>query len=134
MLQWLLEKGWTFANSPVGVTIVSGVFLSFLSWLFTKVPKVEKLFQTYKGPLMDAVRRAEEIIPDDTPNKGLAKADAAFKYFLTLAPEMAKHNEVTVKTLLNQAHKETKEFDLEYLKAINGTSELPREIKKEDVK
>jgi len=69
---------WAFLNSPVGLTIVGGLILLALNRLYASKPSWAK----YEGVIMTAIQYAEKAIPDDTPNKGAAKLDAALRYVL----------------------------------------------------
>ena len=69
----MIETFWTFCNSPVGVAIVSGIVLAALGRLFSAKPSWEEIYDTYRADLFSAVRYAEQVIPDNTPNKALAR-------------------------------------------------------------
>ena len=63
-----------------------------------------------KPYIVSAIKLAEAKIPDDTPNKALAKADLAFK---VLAQMLTKDNIQTIPMLLKQSIVEIhKELDL----------------------
>lgn len=105
----MIQQFWAALNTPIGVTIVSAVVVFILGRIFTQVPKAQALFETYKGPLMDAVRWAEKAIPDDSPNTGLQRFDAALKYVLKVQPQLANVKETDLHAMINQAHTEAEE-------------------------
>ena len=104
----MIEALWTFCNSPVGVALVSGVVLTVLGHLFKSRPAWEELYDTYRADLFSAVRFAEENIPDDTPNKALARLDAALRFISTLETPLARKKEKDVRKALTRAHDEMK--------------------------
>jgi hypothetical protein len=59
------------------ITALAGVATWAVAKLFTAKPAWKK----YEGLLITAVKAAEKIIPDDAPNKSLARADAALRVF-----------------------------------------------------
>jgi len=59
------------------ITALAGVATWAVAKLFTAKPAWKK----YEGFLITAVKAAEKIIPDDAPNKSLARADAALRVF-----------------------------------------------------
>jgi hypothetical protein len=108
----VLHYLWIFLNSNIGMELVAGCFLTVLGWVFTKIPKAEKFFELYKAPLFHVVREVERLIPDDTPNKAMKRADAALKLLLQVAPELQKQSETTLRTMLNKAHEEAEKKDI----------------------
>ena len=76
---------WTFLNSPTGITLLGGAIL----WLLNRIYAAKPMWKQFEGTICDAIRTAEKLIPDDTPNKGLAKLDAALELVLA-AFESAK--------------------------------------------
>lgn len=116
-----LHEIWDFLNnSPVGIAIVSTVLASFLATVVGLVlrrrPKWQKTYDTYRPYLFDAVRFAEQVIPDSTPG-AVGKMDRALKFLLTLEPSLAKANEADLKRALTEAHDKLEEKKLETLKA-----------------
>ena len=49
-------------------------------WLLNKLYLAKPTWQKYEGAVISGVKFAEKEIPDDTPNKGLARLDAALRY------------------------------------------------------
>ncbi len=69
-------------NSGVGLTVIWIVTVGFFWWLTSRYnPFVEK-WRKYEGSIITAIRLAEKQIPDDTPNAGLARLDAALDFVL----------------------------------------------------
>jgi len=71
---------WGVLNSPAGITAVAG----FILWLLNKVYAAKPAWRAYEGTIIAAVKFAEKEIPDDSPNKSLARLDAALKYVLQI--------------------------------------------------
>jgi len=62
------------------IALIIGAFATYLAkWLATK--DGEK-FKQYEGYAITAIKAAERAIPDDSLNKGLAKANYAMQLFL----------------------------------------------------
>lgn len=103
------EKLWVFLNSPFGLMFIGTFMLPVMVAVLKKIvggEKILEVYQTYKGPLFDAVKFAEKQIPDDVPHTGLKRLDEAFKFVLKLQPELAKENPTVVKALISRAHAE----------------------------
>jgi hypothetical protein len=88
--QSILATVWAAMNSPAGITAMAGVVLWLLNRLYTAKP----LWAEYEGTLIAAVKQAEKLVPDDSPNKSLARLDAALKYALQVY-ESAKGRKAT---------------------------------------
>lgn len=73
-----LETLWAVLNSPAGITVMASALL----WMLNKIYAAKPLWQQYEGALISAVKFAEKAIPDDTPNKSVARLDTALRYFL----------------------------------------------------
>jgi len=73
-----MQALWTLINSPAGITLIASVVLYLLNRLYAAKP----LWQQYEGTIVSAIRTAEKLVPDSTPNRGLAKFDAALKFVL----------------------------------------------------
>lgn len=95
---------WAFANSPVGVALVSGVALFLLGRLFTAKPGWRATYDRYRGLFFDAVRYAEKAIPDGTEDRAAAKADAALKWLLKMEPALRGENEADLHAAISEAH------------------------------
>lgn len=92
--QDILGSVWAVVNSPAGITAMASAVLWALNKLYAKKP----LYQQYAGTIIAAVRRAEKEIPDDSPNKSLARLDEALRYVLRVYEQVegrrATHREV----------------------------------------
>ncbi len=76
----VLKAVWGVVNSPLGIAVVAGLVLYLLNRLYVARPT----WQRFEGAIISAVKHAEKQIPDDTPNKALAKLDAALRYVLSV--------------------------------------------------
>lgn len=79
----ILKLVWAAMNTPVGVTVMAGVFL----WLLNRMYAAKPAWAAFEGAIISAVKFAEKEVPDGTPNKGLARLDAALKYVLKVYEE-----------------------------------------------
>ena len=70
------EAIWAVLNSHVGLATAAAVYI----WLFRRW--VTPRWAAYEGAIIAAIRFAEKQIPDDAPNKSLARLDAALNYVL----------------------------------------------------
>ncbi len=80
----ILNVVWSFLNSAVGIMLVAGAVAWLLKKLYDKKPDWKK----YEGAIIEAVKNAEKIIPDDTPNKSFARLNAALQYVLKIHAEV----------------------------------------------
>jgi hypothetical protein len=79
----ILNTIWTAINTPVGITVMAGVFL----WLLNRLYAAKPAWAAFEGAIISAVKFAEKQVPDGTPNKGLARLDAALKYVVKVYEE-----------------------------------------------
>ena len=82
-LESALSLLWSVVNSPVGIAAVAAVLVYLLGRLYAARPA----WQQYEGAIISAVKWAEKEIPDDVPNKGLARLNAALQYVLRVYQE-----------------------------------------------
>jgi hypothetical protein len=80
----ILKLVWTAMNTPFGIALAAGVFLWLLNRLYASKPK----WAAYEGAIISGVKFAEKEVPDDTPNKGLARLNTALKYVLKVYQEV----------------------------------------------
>jgi len=78
-----LELVWAALTTPVGITAMAGLLLWALNRRYAAKPTGKR----FEGTIISAVKFAEQEIPDDTENKGLARLDAAFRYVLRVYQE-----------------------------------------------
>lgn len=65
-------------NNDAVVTAIIGIFGMLVAKIFAAKPAWAK----YEGLMITAVKAAEKLIPDTTPNVGLARADQAMREFV----------------------------------------------------
>ena len=75
-----------------------------LGKVFTAKPKWKALVLQYGPKFMQAVKMAEKNIPDNTPNKGAARLDAALKFLIQLEPKLHTVKETDLKAALTAVH------------------------------
>jgi hypothetical protein len=78
-----LQVAWDVVNSPAVIAVLAGGLL----WLLNKFYAAKPAWQAFEGTIIAAVKWAEKEIPDDVPNKGLARLDVALKYVLKVYEE-----------------------------------------------
>ena len=101
----LAQLLWAFVNSPLGLTAVAGAVLFILSKVFLSKPQWKVLVEQYGPSFLAAVKYAEKQIPDDTPNKGLARLDEACKYLIKLQPHLASSGDkAAIKDAMTAVH------------------------------
>ncbi len=82
----LLQAVWEFLNSPLGITLAAAVVLYVLQRLRASYPQWAK----YEGAIIEAIKYAEKTIPDDHPDRAVARFDTALAYVLRLYREANK--------------------------------------------
>ena len=102
---------WAFLNSPTGLLIVGTILAFILGKIFTAKPAWKTLALKYGPSLMSAVKQAEKAIPDGTPNKSLARLDAALKFVIALEPKLAFVNAADVKAAITAVHTQAESND-----------------------
>jgi hypothetical protein len=83
VMENVLSTVWSLLNTPVGISIIAGVFLWALNKLYTAKPG----WAAYEGSIISAIKFAEKVVPNDTKNKGLSKLDVALRYVLRVHEE-----------------------------------------------
>jgi len=83
-VEGILKAVWEVLNSPAVIAALAALVLYALNRLYAREP----LWQRYEGVIVKAIRFAERQIPDSTPNKSLARLDAALKYVLAVFEEV----------------------------------------------
>ena len=63
-------------NMPIVITLLGGLLLMVLDKLHAAKPK----WARFEGAILAAIKRAEKHIPNDTPNKSLARLNSALQY------------------------------------------------------
>jgi hypothetical protein len=64
-----------FINSPIGITIISAIVAWLLSKLFTAKPE----WQKYQGTIIAAIKWAEKVVPDNSPDTNVQRLNAALQ-------------------------------------------------------
>jgi hypothetical protein len=83
----ILSGIWTFLNSGIGFAIVWAALVGFFLFLASKFNPLQEKWKQYEGSIITGIRLAEKQIPDDTPNAGLAKLDAALRFVIAAYAE-----------------------------------------------
>ncbi len=78
----ILEALGQFFNSGVGFALIWAVMVGFFIFLASRFNPLQEKWKKYEGSIITGIRLAEKQIPDDTPNAGLAKLDAAMRFVL----------------------------------------------------
>ena len=69
---------WELLNSPFFLTCLGSVIV----WLFSQLLTRNAWLGQYRGAIIAFIRTAEKAIPDDIPNKGLARLDYVLRNVL----------------------------------------------------
>jgi len=78
----LIEGAGKFLNSPIGFTIIWSAMVGFFIFLASRFNPFQEKWKAWEGSIITGIKLAEKQIPDDTPNAGLAKLDAALRFVL----------------------------------------------------
>ena len=78
----ILEALGQFFNSGVGFALIWAAMVGFFIFLASRFNPLQEAWKKYEGSIITGIRLAEKQIPDDTPNAGLAKLDAALRFVL----------------------------------------------------
>ena len=83
----ILNGVWTFLNSGIGFAIIWAAMVGFFIFLASRFNPWQEKWKQYEGSIITGIKLAEKQIPDDTPNAGLAKLDAALRFVLNAYAE-----------------------------------------------
>ncbi|MDR1611879.1 MAG: hypothetical protein LBT97_03740 [Planctomycetota bacterium] len=83
----ILNGIWTFFNSGIGIAVVWAGMVGFFMFLASRFNPLQEKWKQYEGSIITGIKLAEKQIPDDTPNAGLAKLDAALRFVLNAYAE-----------------------------------------------
>ena len=78
----ILESLSSFFNTGFGFAITWLVMVGVFLWLASKFNPFQEKWKEWEGSIITGIKLAEKEIPDDTPNAGLAKLDAALRFVL----------------------------------------------------
>ena len=76
-----------FFNSSVGFAVTWAALVGFFIFLASKFNPLQEKWKKYEGSIITGIKLAEKQIPDDTPNAGLVKLDAALRFVLNAYAE-----------------------------------------------
>ena len=79
--EWIEGAG-KFLNSGIGFALVWAGMVGLFMWLASKFNPFQEKWKAWEGSIITGIKLAEKEIPDDTPNSGLAKLDAALRFVL----------------------------------------------------
>jgi hypothetical protein len=78
----LIEGAGKFLNSGIGFALVWAGMVGLFMWLASRFNPFQEKWKAWEGSILTGIKLAEKEIPDDTPNSGLAKLDAALRFVL----------------------------------------------------
>ena len=78
----LIEGAGKFLNSGIGFALVWAGMVGFFIFLASRFNPFHEKWKAWEGSIITGIKLAEKQIPDDTPNAGLAKLDAALRFVL----------------------------------------------------
>lgn len=80
--------------NPLTLILLGGLVLWIINKVFAAVPSAKKLWDDVGGYVLTGIKVAEKLIPDDTTNKGLHRADYVLKYVLAMKDSMGRKMEL----------------------------------------
>lgn len=83
-----MDDFWDLMNEPLSIALIGAIIAWALGRLYLKRP----LWRQFEGTIITAVKAAEKQIPNDTPNAGLARLDAALDYVISVFQEVEKRS------------------------------------------
>jgi hypothetical protein len=83
----IIEALGKFFNSGIGFALIWAGMVGVFLWLASKFNPFQETWKKYEGSIITGIKLAEKQIPDDTPNSGLAKLDAALRFVLNAYAE-----------------------------------------------
>jgi len=86
----IIEALTGFFNSSFGFAVVWAGMVGFFIFLASKYNPLQEAWKKYEGSIITGIKLAEKQVPDDTPNAGLAKLDAALRFVLKAYAEANK--------------------------------------------
>lgn len=100
----VLAQVWAYLNTSAGVTVLLGVITWILGRVFTAKPEWRVVYDTYRPALMQAVKFAEKEIPDDSPNRVLARVDAALHKAIQIDAAINSHSADAITQAIAMVH------------------------------
>ena len=86
-----------FFSSGFGFAVTWAAVVGFFIFLASKFNPLQEAWKKYEGSIITGIKLAEKQVPDDTPNAGLAKLDAALKFVLDAYAEANKGKQLSDK-------------------------------------
>ena len=86
-----------FFSSGFGFAVTWAAVVGFFIFLASKFNPLQEAWKKYEGSIITGIKLAEKQVPDDTPNAGLAKLDAALKFVLDAYAEANKGKQPSAK-------------------------------------
>ena len=83
----LIEGAGKFLNSGIGFALVWAGMVGLFMWLASRFNPFQEKWKAWEGSIITGIKLAEKEIPDETPNAGLAKLDAALRFVLNAYAE-----------------------------------------------
>ena len=71
-----------FFNSSFGFALIWAGVVGLFIWLASRYNPFQEKWKEWEGSIITGIKLAEKNIPDDMPNAGLAKLDAALRFVL----------------------------------------------------
>ena len=95
----IIEAITGFFNSTFGFAVVWAGMVGFFIFLASKYNPLQQAWKKYEGSIITGIKLAEKQVPDDTPNAGLAKLDAALRFVLKAYAEANKGKQPPAKLI-----------------------------------
>jgi len=95
----IIEAITGFFNSSFGFAVVWAGMVGFFIFLASKYNPLQEAWKKYEGSIITGIKLAEKQVPDDTPNAGLAKLDAALRFVLKAYAEANKGKQPPAKLI-----------------------------------
>jgi hypothetical protein len=78
----IIESLRSFFNSGFGFAFAWLLMVGLFLWLASRFNPFQEKWKAWEGSIITGIKLAEKQVPDDTPNAGLAKLDAALRFVL----------------------------------------------------
>ena len=88
-----------FFNSSFGFAVVWAALVGLFMWLTSRFNPFQEKWKQWEGSIITGIKLAEKQVPDDTPNAGLAKLDAALRFVLKAYAEANKGKQPPAKLI-----------------------------------
>jgi hypothetical protein len=95
----LFDHIWTFLNSGIGFVLIWAALVWLFIWLTSRHNPFQEKWKQWEGSIITGIRLAEKQIPDDTPDAGLAKLNAALLFVLRAYADAHDGQQPTVRLI-----------------------------------